>query len=157
MKRILSVMAGLSLCLFAMAAPKDTLVVNNFRYAGPFDTGAPFYVDTTDVKGKAYNDTKTQLDAAFSPDVLKQASVVGALPSKSDKGQLHFASFSVETMDFAKVDINVEGIKDCRIFLDGKKNESGKANLEPGTHEVVIKYLTDVSGLLHLLSNSSSY
>ena len=143
MKRILSTLAGLSLCLFAMAAPKDTIAVNTFRYAGPFDTGTPFYVDTTDVKGKAYNDTKTQLDAAFSPDVLKQASVVGTLPSKSERSQLHFASFCVETMDFAKVDINVEGIRDCRLFLDGKKNESGKASLEPGTHEVVIKYLTD--------------
>ncbi|MBO6068230.1 MAG: S9 family peptidase [Bacteroidales bacterium] len=143
MKRILSVMAGLSLCLFAAAAPKDTVVVKNFRYAGPFETGAPFYVDTTDVKGKAYNDTKAQLDAAFSPDVLNHASVVSSLPAISDRNQLHFASFSVETMDFAKVDINVEGIKDCRIFLDGKKNESGKANLEPGTHEIVIKYLTD--------------
>ena len=67
---------------------------------------------------------------------------VSSLPAKSDDTQIHFASFSVETMDFAKVDINVDGIKDCRIFLDGKKNESGKANLEPGTHEIVLKYLT---------------
>ena len=143
MKRILSVLSGLSLCLFAMAAPKDTIAVNHFRYAGPFDIGTPFIVDSTDVKGKTYNDTKAQLDAAFSPDVLKISSNVSALPAISDKLQLHFASFSVETMDFAKVDINVDGIKDCRIFVDGRKNESGKANLEPGTHEVVIKYLTD--------------
>ena len=143
MKRILSVLSGLSLCLVAMAAPKDTILVNHFRYAGPFDTGTPYYVDSTDVKGKAFNDTKTLLDAAFSPDVLKISSNVSALPAISDKVQLHFASFNVETMDFAKVDINVEGIKDCRLFVDGRKNESGKANLEPGTHEVVIKYLTD--------------
>ncbi|MBR5735534.1 MAG: S9 family peptidase [Bacteroidales bacterium] len=143
MKRILSVIAGLSLCLYAMAAPKDTIAVNYFRYAGPFDLGTPYIVDSTDVKGKTYNDIKTQLDAAFSPDVLKITSNVSALPAISDKVQLHFASFSVETMDFAKVDINVDGIKDCRIFVDGRKNESGKVNLEPGTHEVVIKYLTD--------------
>ena len=58
MKRILIMLIGLSAGICAMAAPKDTIAVNHFRYAGPFETGAPFYVDTTDVKGKAYNDTK---------------------------------------------------------------------------------------------------
>ena len=136
-------LVGLSAGLCAMAAPKDTIAVKSFRYAGPFETGAPVFVDSTDVNGKAYNDTKTQLDAAFSPDVMKYAATVSELPAISDRRQMHFAAFNVETMDFAKVDINVDGIKDCRIFIDGKKNESGKASFEPGTHEVVIKYLTD--------------
>jgi len=132
----------LSASVCSIAAPKDTLTVTHFRYAGPFDTGVPYYVDTTDVSGKGYNPTKALLDAAFSPDVMNNASTVGSLPATSSDSQLHFASFSVETMDFAKVEINIEGIRDCRIFLDGKRNESGKANLEPGTHEVVLKYLT---------------
>ena len=136
-------LVGLSAGLCAMAAPKDTIAVKTFRYAGPFDTAAPFFVDSTDVNGKAFNDTKAQLDAAFSSDVLRNAVTVSELPAISDKGQMHFAAFNVETMDFAKVDINVDGIKNCRIFVDGKKNESGKVNFEPGTHEVVIKYLTD--------------
>ena len=136
-------LVGLSAGICAMAAPKDTITVTNFRYAGPFDAAAPVFVDSTDVNGKAYNGTKTLLDAAFSLDVMANAATVSALPAISDKGQMHFAAFSVETMDFAKVDINVDGIKNCRIFVDGKKNESGKANLEPGTHEVIIKYLTD--------------
>lgn len=143
MKRILFMLIWLSAGICATAAPKDTISVNHFRYAGPFDMGAPYFVDSTDVKGKTYNDIKAQLDAAYSPDVLKNATWVGTLPSKSDNARMNFAAFSVETMDFAKVDISVEGIKDCRIFVDGKKNESGKASLEPGTHEVVIKYLTD--------------
>ena len=160
MKRILLMLVGLSAGLFAMAAPKDTISVRHFRYAGPFESPAPFFTDSTDVKGKTFNDTKARLDAAFSPDVLNTAVAVNDLPAISDKAQMHFAAFSVETMDFSKVDIIVDGIKDCRIFVDGKKNENGKANLEPGTHEVVIKYLTDkdssVDGIAVSLASEQS-
>ena len=143
MKRVILMLIGLSAALCSAAAPKDTIAVRHFLYAGPFETTSPFFIDSTDVKGKTYNDAKAQLDAAFSFDALTDAATVTSLPAISDRTQLHIAGFSVETMDFAKVDINVEGINDCRIFVDGKKNESGKASLEPGTHEVVIKYLTD--------------
>lgn len=134
-KILLCAAAAMSVCLSASAA--DTLKVSLFRYAGPYAVVGPHQVDTVDMKGKGF-DVKSLLDTPLSFDALKGAAEVPALPYGDDA--LHLAGFSVQNTSFAKASVDVKGLKDFQVFVDGKK-ASGELKLEPGTHDVVVKYL----------------
>lgn len=141
MKRGLLFLLALSLCTSIQAVEKDTLQINNFRYCGPYQIEQVFMIDSIDVNGKEYNPTKAQLDAHLSLDVLSDALFTNNLPVSSSAKELHLAGYRLETSDFTKVKLLVEGIKDFIIFLDGKKYEKD-TTLEPGSHDVAIKYIT---------------
>jgi dipeptidyl aminopeptidase/acylaminoacyl peptidase len=148
-RRILSILAAAvavfcPVCKVAAQA-KDTLVVKEFRYLGPFATAKPFIMDSTDAAGKTFDLKEAELSQNISLEGLKKAAVTGNLPVKSDDLQVHIAGFSIENSGFAKADLVYSGPMSHQLFLDGKKLDAPSLKLEPGSHFLAVKYLTDTT------------
>lgn len=142
MKKLIStfVFAAIA-CTFAAGA--EEITVRSFRYAGPFPVVKPFMVDSVDVNSKPFDSAKW-LDASISAEGLKDARTVSGdnLPGYDSTAALHWAGFSFRNSAYAKAKIKVEGLKDCKTFVDGKP-AAGELSLSPATHDVRIKYLSE--------------
>ena len=140
MKRKIIMAWVLSCGLWAQA---EKLPVNDFCYAGPFALQTPYQIDSVDVNQNSFS-IDGLLDTPLSFQSLRlEPQQLDALPGKSNGHALHLASFQIENRLFAEVEIQVEGVKHFHIYIDGKRAGSGKQKLEPATHEVIIKYLTE--------------
>ena len=134
--------ATLALCC-GMGAAADTLPVNTFKYAGPFVLQQPYRVDEVDVNNRAFEVVRF-LDTPLSFAVLqRQGQAVEALPGTAEGCALHLAGFVVENTRYTEAEVKVEGLRHYQLFVDGEKREKGTLKLEPATHEVVIKYLSE--------------
>jgi len=136
MKRTLAVLAVLSLAIVAKA---ENIEVNSFRYAGPFAIQKPYELDTIAVDGSSFKLEKL-LDSPVNFKLLNNAPVVSALPA-ADGDALNLLGFSFENNLFTKATLKVDGLTSKKIYLDGKEFGGAAMKLEPGTHDVVIKYL----------------
>lgn len=136
MKRTAFIMAAA--LLLQAAAYADNLEVKSFRYAGPYTVKQPCLIDSVDVNGKKFA-PENILDTHLSLDALRTASLTSVLPH-CDSATLNLVGFSVETMDFVKADLKVEGTKKFQVFVDGRKDGGHKIKLEPGTHEFAVKF-----------------
>ena len=123
----------------SVAASAETITIDSFRYAGPFEVKTPHLVDTVDISGKAF-DIETVLDRELSFGQLAGSQRVSALP-QSGQTALHLLGFSLQNSLYAKATLKVEGLKHSRVFMDGKP-AGQQLRLEPGTHDFVIKVLT---------------
>ena len=81
MKRI-TVMCCALLC--SLLANAETMKINRFKYAGPYQIAAPHMVDKTDVNGKEF-DPKSLLQSNLSFDVLTD----GTYTHASEIGRAH--------------------------------------------------------------------
>ncbi len=118
----------------------DTIQINSFRYAGPFEVTVPHLVDSLNIDGKKFQ-MKSFLDVPLSLDAVNDACVVSTVP-ECDKDALHLLGFNIENRIYAKASIKVDGLKEYHLYVDGKKQNGGELSLEPATHDIVIKYLT---------------
>lgn len=118
-----------------------TVKVEKFRYAGPYTVPAPLKTDSTDVNGKAFG-TAVLLNSHL-PIANTQLSPWSSLQptAVSDQYTLHLASFFIENQRYAKASLNVSGIDQYRIFVDGAETKDKELTLTPATHEVTIQYL----------------
>ncbi len=134
-----------ALC-WAWMAGAETIDVTTFRYAGPYAVQAPFCVDSVNVHSKPFA-AASLLDAPLSLDVLKQGTVfTGAVVPGSEAGYaLHLLELTLENTRYATGKLTIEGLKDYRLYVDGKKQQSSALTLEPATHSVVIKYLSEAA------------
>ena len=121
------------------AASAETISIASFKYAGPFEVLTPHLVDTVDVSGRAFA-VESALDRELSFGQLALSQTVSGLPP-SGPTALHLLGFSLENSLYAKATLKVEGLKHCRMFMDGKP-AGPELKLEPGTHDFVIKVLT---------------
>jgi len=113
--------------------------ISSFRYAGPYKIQSPYQIDSVSNSGKKYT-AESMLERNLSFEGLKGAATASALPAPAGDA-LGLLAFSLENTLFAKATISVEGLKHHKLFVDGR--ESGpQVKLEPGTHEVIIKYLS---------------
>lgn len=125
--------------------PSDTLHVTSFDYYGPFPVTAPLMVDSVDVNSKAY-DPASVLSARIETRAQHPSDrqiTGGVLPSASVPA-LNMLAFSVENTSYATPTINVTGLKDYKMTVDGSAIEPGtQMRLSPSTHRVVIKYIAE--------------
>ena len=131
--------------LFAtMLALAENIDVKSFRYAGPYVVQQPFMVDSVDVNSKAFA-MKSLLDTPLSLDLLEQGTVFNGevLPNVSDGHALHLVGFALQSHVYTEAKLKVQGVKDYQLFVDGKKHSGGNLTLEPATHEIVVKYLSE--------------
>ena len=131
---------GLSLTVQA----KGHLDITSYRYAGPYLVSRPLLVDSTDVNAKAWS-AASLLKTPLSLDAVGQAPVSDAdkLPSAPAEGYaLHLMQFDLENTAYGKAKFNVSEVKDWQLYVDGKLTDKQEMALEPGTHEVVLKYLS---------------
>lgn len=140
MKKTWFLICALAFGLSANAANVD---VKTFRYAGPYPVMKPFMVDEVNVNSKAFEITNL-LDSPLSKDGLKDAKTISGseLPNYADGYALHWASFSFQNTSFVTASIKVEGLSNYRVQVDGE-NATGELKLDPSTHEVTIKYLSE--------------
>lgn len=142
MKKEILLSCSLCLGLWAHAGHID---VDRFRYAGPYPVQCPLLVDSVDVNSSAWA-AESLLKTPLSFKTVE----AGAMMYKKDLSQapqqgyaLHLMGFGVENTRFGKARLTVGGIKNYQLYVDGKQAEAGKdLSFEPGTHEVVLKYLT---------------
>ena len=131
--------------LFAtMLASAENIDVKSFRYAGPYVVQQPFMVDSVDVNSKAFA-MKSLLDTPLSLDLLEQGAAINGevLPNVADGHALHLVGFALQSHVYTEAKLKVQGVKDYQLFVDGKKHSGGNLTLEPATHEIVVKYLSE--------------
>ena len=141
MKKQILLAGALCASMFASA---EKVEVNTFRYAGPYQVQQPYMVDSVDVHSKAFV-MKNLLDTPLSFEQLQQGtSFTGeVLPSVSNGSALHLLGFTLQSKAYTKATLKVEGVKNFQVFVDGKKQAGTELTLEPSTHPVVIKYLSE--------------
>ena len=140
MKKTILCVGALCMGLWASA---ENIEVKSFRYAGPYAVQQPFMIDSVDVNSKAFA-MKKFLDTPLSFESLKEAtSFSGDVLPATEGHALHLLEFTLQNTAYAKAKLNIEGLKNYQLYVDGKKQEGTELTLEPSTHPVVIKYLSE--------------
>lgn len=128
----------------AMLASAENIDVKSFRYAGPYPVQQPYLVDSVDVNSKAFA-VKNLLDTPLSLEQLDQSTLFEgeALPKATDGYALHLVGFHLQNNAYTEAKLDIKGIANYQLFVDGKKQAGGNLTLEPATHKIVIKYLSE--------------
>lgn len=131
-------------CAMAMAAQADDLEVKKFQYAGPFEVKEPAQIDTMDVHSRPYLpggllDTPVNLDLAAQGKTVSS----GVAPSSDLPYALHLLQFEVTTKTYKTFGIEVKGLNDYKVFINGKQMYGSNTTQPPGTYSIVIKYLSE--------------
>jgi len=140
-KKNLLMLAGAGLCTLALA---ETVQVENFRYAGPYELHQPVQLDSTDVNAKKY-DAKSLLNSKLNLDLVKQGVAWSGqeLPGAGEKPALHMLGFQVSVGGYFKGSVKMDKApKDYQLYVDGEESSAGAMTLLPGTHAVVLKYMS---------------
>ncbi len=124
----------------ALTAKADTTRVRNLRITQPMNVLAPIATDTADINGKAWDSNSALMESvtnlhAWRNGVETSDSILAAPGSNS----VRLAGFTLQNRNFAKVTVNVKGLKEHQIYIDGHKGNS--QSLTPGRHDVVVKFL----------------
>lgn len=127
---------------FTAFSAGEGLTPKKFDYFGPFEVKSPYMVDTLDVNSKKFDRNKI-LDnhVQISKLIPKTLAVSEYAPGDTNSLNLNILRFTIENRRFGKAKIEVEGLKNFNCFVDGEKT-TGEVSLNPGTHDIVIKYLT---------------
>ena len=143
MKRLLFV--AVAMCVVLLAQGKD-IKITKFRHAGPYAVQMPIVIDSLGVDSKPFK-AESMLDAPLRLDLVKGGQVVDTIVERhSAATALHLLGFQVQTVGYAKAKVNVRGLKHQQLFVDGKQLKDKEVSLLPGTHDVVVKYLTQEAG-----------
>ena len=128
----------------SLLASAENIDVKSFRYAGPYQVQQPYLVDSVDVNSNAFA-IKNLLDTPLALEQLQQGiSFVGEVLPNTDKGHaLHLLGFTLQSKAYTNAILKVEGLKNYQVYVDGKKQGGAELTLEPATHLVVIKYLSE--------------
>ena len=134
------------LSLISVSAVAKDIKIERFRYAGPYEMRTPFMLDSVSLDSKPFK-TESLLETPLKLDLVKSAKIVeDTVFSHSAAPSLHLLGFQVQNSAFAKTKISVKGLKNYHLFVDGSKIGGGETQLQPGTHEFVIKFLTEKAG-----------
>ena len=134
----------------SLSANAETIEVQKLKHAGPYPVATPWMADSVNVKGEKFS-MEGVLDSPLSFTLLNNGKEVAAsqLLADSKQNAIHLASFTVSNTSRTKATIEVKGLKQYRLFVDGEQVtvNGGKAEttLMPSSHTVVIKYLTESS------------
>lgn len=135
----------LSLALLAtLSAQAEKIDVTQFRLAGPVAVQVPVQLDATNVAGEKYNETA--LLSTPLTQLLKQSQQVGPATFQQDNlsKAIHVFGFSLQNTRYTTATLSIEGVKNYRAFVDGKKADKD-LTLEPGTHQVLIQCLHEAT------------
>lgn len=138
--------------LAAMSVSADKLEVKSFNYAGPYEIKSPVLVDSVDVNKETF-DANSLLSSNIRMNAEGKEFKGAFAPSSVQNIALHTLSFNLTNNRYAKAKVNVEGLKQYKVYVDGKE-ATGENELEPARHDVVIKYLTQPSETMDSLKVS---
>ena len=132
------------LAIISALASADTLDVARFNHYGPYALQAPLMVDSVDVNGKKF--TTSLLSAAPSQLRLSGTSTVmenAVRAPYSETTAVNILSFDFENSAYATPEVEIKGIKDYTLYLDGKKLDGNRLTLRPATHTLAIRYISE--------------
>ena len=143
-----------SLVMLAVSASAQDLNVGSFRLFSPLPLQTPVMLDSTDVSGQRF-DEKTLLKTPLRLESALQGvrSTESVLP-KDPQGRpaLHLAAFELTNTSYTKAKVSVRGLSNHELYVDGTLVQSGsETELQPATHQVVIKALTTATSTDSLL------
>ena len=121
----------------------ERLEIRNFEHYGPYGLFAPLMVDSVDVNGKPLASPAE----AVTPPTLNTA---GKFHTAWDGAQLpmdpypsvNILSFDFENTSYASPVVEIKGIPEYTMYLDGKKVEGDRLSLRPQTHNIAISYVS---------------
>ena len=125
--------------------------VKTFRYAGPFDLPAPVLIDSTDAQQKSFA-SESLLNTPLHLSLAQQGRIVNAgnMPTSSAPYALHLLQFNIQNAAYRKVGIELKGLKHYQVYVDNKLVSPSDVVLQPQTHNVVIKYLSQKDSTYNL-------
>ena len=124
----------------AVSVNAEKIYVKTFRYCGPYEVKVPVMLDSVNVNNKPF-ELKQLMNAATSRDTEGTAFSGTFAPSSDKSDALHSLQFEMENKVYEKAEVKVEGLKEYKVFVDGKEAK-GENGYEPARHKVEIKYLT---------------
>ncbi len=132
------------LCLCLPAAGTETIDVTVFRHAGPYPVQTPFQVDSVDVNSQTFVLNRL-LDTPLALDGVRQGETFTGpvLPGSESGCALHLLGFTLENTRYATATLHIDGLADYRLFVDGKQLDGNVLRLDPATHPVVLKYVSE--------------
>ncbi len=135
--------AGAALALTVSAVLADTLTVDRFDYYGPYPVTSPVVFDSLNIKGQRYNPEEI-LTRHLNLSVATPAKLdnVVTVPGDTTMEAMHVLAFDLQNTHYATPRLNVKGLKNFKVTVDGKPASAGKLTLNPATHRVMIKYLS---------------
>lgn len=136
----------------ACMAPIDTVYVDHAQMQGPYELHNPYLTDSLNMKGKGFDinevikqnrnlvTARQDYSSASSFSTLKrgEALKVGA----DSVSTMRFLRFTVQTPRFTKARVNVKGLGNYTLFVDGKECANKELKLTPGRCELVFQTLT---------------
>ena len=127
-----------------MLASAENIDVKSFRYAGPYVVQQPYMIDSVDVNSKAFT-MKNLLDTPLALEQLQHGTSFSGdvLPNSNEGYALHLLGFTLQSKLYTKATLKVEGVMNYQLYVNGKKQNGTELTLEPSTHPVVIKYLSE--------------
>ena len=140
------------LFLSAALATTDTLEVSHVQYEGPYPIIQHYTTDSLNMKGKAFDreEVFSKNTAMVKPSATrrKPATTVirqgEAIPnSGTARASLSLLRFTLEAPRFVKGQIDLSGIKDYRLFVDGVACTDKQFQLTMGRKEVIVQVLSE--------------
>lgn len=130
--------------MLAFALLAESHQVTAFRHYGPVTVTHPVQLDSTDVNARKYDATKL-LDSRLNLAMAERGEVWSgdSLPG-SDTTALHLLGFGVTTGSYFKGSLKLaKAPARYKLFVDGHESQPGAQTFTPGSHQVVIKYLSE--------------
>ena len=137
-KKVFSLCLVLSVAGFSSHATK--IKPSQLKYSGPVEVVTPWQTDGVDVNNKPYA-IENVLDEPFVLPLQVETINDTVMILGGDKAQVHYLSFPVQNSRFAEIDIDVEGSKNYKVYVDGKES-SGKIKAKPGLRNLTVQLLT---------------
>lgn len=141
--------------LFSLActASSDTLVVNKAQMQGPYELHAPYQTDSLNMKGSAFDINDVMKQNRNVVNISKTRNLFTSTISNGEKlmvgkdsvPTMRFLHFSVQTPRYTKARVEVKGLSNYTLFVDGKECAGNQLKLAPGRCELTIQTLTSKS------------
>lgn len=137
------------LLLLSASMAADTLVVDHARMEGPYTIQQPYAIDSLDVKGKSFDvqevfkQNKKLVDKSrirkTQQSVIQHGDALSAVDSMTSLRQLQF---SVQASRFAKGRLEINKIKNYKLFVNGTACDDKQLQLTPGRADIILQVLT---------------
>lgn len=130
----------------------DTLRVKNVEMLPPTDIHAPYHTDSLDMKGKGF-DVKDLLEknaGLVHRDFTNAIALVdgSALPTPANGSDYSLTAlrFTLTADAFTKATLNVKGLANHKVYVNGQHVTDMNLQIAPGRSEVVMLCLTQKDG-----------
>jgi dipeptidyl aminopeptidase/acylaminoacyl peptidase len=123
-------------------AQTTKISINTFLLTGPYAIAEPYKSDTVDVNAKAY-DNKSQFDGlSLSSSSMGKIWTGKVLPSLLNCSSIGMLTFYLQGEEYAKGSFSIKGLKNYKLYVDGKEMNASNLNFEPCKHTINIKYIS---------------